>query len=238
METAIGFEFAPIARFGMRELVDFYNLVKGEYPEVEEQILFLAQEDQPLAASPVPRFWITRNDKADLVQIQRDRIYLNWRRLDGGTPYKRYPAQRAELYRIAGLLQNLIDEHDLQQPVPLWAEATYVNRIEFHGGRKPHDFFLLVTGAPQLPGVPTETRFQEVRAVADGAYEGRSTLTVEPFRDVNSSGAIMTIVTKVAPTEDSIVSSFQALDLARRISVESFAAATTDEMQTEWGRER
>lgn len=241
VEAVIGFEFAPIAGLGMRGLSDFYERVKGNYPVLEEQVLFQPAELGPFAAVPSPRFWMTREDQSDLVQLQADRLLLNWRRREGGSDYARYANQRQELERLVGTLEGLVNDRGFQQPIPLWAEATYVNRIEFADGKKPHEFFVLVSGAADLPGVAQETRFQEVRSVtseSDDAWEGRSTITVEPFRDPESTGAMMTVVTRVALTgADTLGDAFPALDYARETSVKTFVAATTAEMHERWGRE-
>jgi uncharacterized protein (TIGR04255 family) len=238
VEAAIGFEFAPVDKLGMYGLSAFYDRVKADYPDLEEHLVGAGPLPAPFPIPPVPRFWMLRNGGSDLVQLQHDRLFLNWRQLDRGIAYPRYAAQRAELTRLTEVLASVASELESESLVPLWAESTYVNRIEFAAGKNPHDFFVLVSGSNELPGRIEETRFQQVRDVSFDATDGRCVLSVEPFSDQDTIGATMTVVTRVSLTgADTIQSSFGLLDYARKISVQAFAAATTPEMHAEWGRE-
>ncbi len=87
---------------------------------------------------PLPRVWFVSADKRSIVQLQQDRMHLNWRRLDDlsvGGGYVRFPAIQAEYLKIWSSLSRFVETR-LQQPLQaVTAELTYVNLISFPGAQ-------------------------------------------------------------------------------------------------------
>jgi hypothetical protein len=75
------------------------------------------------------RYWFLTRDGSELVQVQQDRLAVNWRDGESGSPYPRYPAMRQVFAeRFADLEAFAIQEGT--GPVRVQqAELSYVNAV-------------------------------------------------------------------------------------------------------------
>ena len=89
-------------------------------------------------APPPPRVWLLNEPQNELIQIQGDRLILNWRRGAQSEPYPRY-SHIIERFRsaLASFIQFAMSEK-LGDVVPTQCEVTYVNHIPSGGGRSKH----------------------------------------------------------------------------------------------------
>ncbi|GGF11405.1 TIGR04255 family protein [Subtercola lobariae] len=241
-EAVVSVEFAPVAAIGFLFLGAFNQQIQAEFPRHEEMI-FVPQTStfagfQPI--QPVVRLRMITEDQSSVAQLQNDRLTLNWRQAPNGREYPHYAvhvAKHRELFdRLGSSVAGLGDE----EVIPLIAESTYVNRIEFDAGEQAHEYFSLLTDGEALPGAHVATHFQTIRAVSseDSRFGGHLTITAEPFAEPNAVGVILTVVTRIAlDSADSLDATYDGLAFAHETSVVAFAAATTSEMHSRWGME-
>lgn len=85
----------------------------------------------PIEASPFPRVWFVSADDATLLQLQRDRLIINWRRRAEDSPYPSYDAIVARLRDVLGLLIGFLKEQSLRTPDLVGVELAYVNALQF-----------------------------------------------------------------------------------------------------------
>ena len=82
--------------------------------------------DVPMA---LPNTWFLSEDGVQLVQVQHDRLTLNWRELDHPVTYPRYEALRARFQELLAMLQECVKEAGKKAGIT-HCEVTYVNPIE------------------------------------------------------------------------------------------------------------
>lgn len=85
----------------------------------------------PIEASPFPRVWFVSADDATLVQVQRDRLIINWRRRAEDSSYPSYSVIIAKLRDVLGLLVGFLEEQSLGTPELVGVELAYVNALQF-----------------------------------------------------------------------------------------------------------
>src|SRR5207249_11511395 len=76
---------------------------------------------------PLPRVWFISNGDNELIQLQLDRFYYNWRRR--GDEYPRYPSIIEKFERGKSDLEAFTSELALGTIKPLECELTYINHI-------------------------------------------------------------------------------------------------------------
>jgi uncharacterized protein (TIGR04255 family) len=88
-------------------------------------------EDQFELANPdINRFWFVADPATHLIQIQRDRFIINWRKVQGDEAYPRYDKEmRPRFEREWRHFKEFINEQKLGAIDVLQCEITYVNDI-------------------------------------------------------------------------------------------------------------
>jgi uncharacterized protein (TIGR04255 family) len=245
VEVALGVEFVPMPQLGVVRLVKLHQMWSATYPKVLEQ--------PALPPSPAPqgsllegmgltigtgvgpvRLWMLTEDEHTLLQVQHDRLILNWRTL-AGSKYPSYAELRAQfLDRWNDLTLALEDLGPLR---PSAAEATFVNLIDAPG--PPGDLSSVIKSAseaaPALGSMSLLTSRVQYLSSVDEGVPGQQTITAErgPGADLG-----LTVATRVSLSGDSLGATHivDALDAAHAMGVLGFTAITTDEMHRAWGR--
>lgn len=256
-----------------RELVDidvlagFTNAVRSELPGMQRHpVLPPMRESFDVMAGPppfeiridssvsLPRTWFVSPDESRLIQLQPDRLSLNWRQTDTGAEYPRYTTLRQDFERYLAILQeNVAARTDSELRITA-CEVTYVNPVDFSseplgGGHpalsealnrlrpRPESAFL-----PPVEDAQLQTRWRipgtEVGRDAEPPA-GRLYLTASPgFRpESNAPIYILTLVGRVLPPDGSLGAAWTSLDVAHKWVVLGFGDLTTPEMHAQWGRE-
>lgn len=140
IEVAIGVQFQPL--FGLRpiELGALRDRWRPTHPVVAEQPLLPpaietagsgpARVSFVLAPAAQNQVWFLSADQSSLLQLQHDRLTVNWRRTGDGTEYPRYPAMRRLFEEKATDLSDFVRDRALGQVAVTQVEVTYVNSIE------------------------------------------------------------------------------------------------------------
>lgn len=124
-----------LPNFGVGQMGLFWHRIQKEFPR--------SQHAGPVAPPgsdyrwldgvtglPLPRIWFVSEGKNDLIQLQGDCFFFNWRKTADGDVYPRYK------YIIAGFEKQLdgflsfLKESSFPEPKPMLCELTYVNHVQ------------------------------------------------------------------------------------------------------------
>jgi len=146
IESVWSVQFAEMAWMLPPHTGLFWNLIREQFPECEEQppvAHIVETEDfftpparrvQMRPVPPLSRQWFLSSSGNELIQIQRDRFCCNWRRVQTSDVYPRYEYMR-ELFESAWCtLTGFLAERE-QPPLSVdQCEMTYINHIEHDQG--------------------------------------------------------------------------------------------------------
>lgn len=196
----------------------------------------------------LPNTWFLSEDGVQLVQVQHDRLTLNWRELEHPVPYPRYEALRARFQELLAMLKECVEEAGKQARINL-CEVTYVNPIEHesHGGghgdlakiinrvrSRPRNAYLPEAEDAQLQA---RWRIPAEELGRSGRPAGRLYLAASPaLRPPKNTPIYMINLTgRVIPSLDDPSGALDALDVAHKWVVLGFKDLTTPAMHRRWG---
>lgn len=186
--------------------------------------------------APQIRLWLLNGSGDRLVQLQRDRMVVNWRLANGTGPYPRYrDALRPEFERNLTELLAYLADRELPAPRLVGTEVTYVNlvrdaRLDLVGILRSQ----IVATAPN--DSPSSTRIQQVWTRTSGDDSGFSTLTLtaEP---ADSDQVLLTVTGRsVVTAPGELADVLGALDNCHHDVVTSFVNLTDEKRHRQWGR--
>jgi uncharacterized protein (TIGR04255 family) len=244
-EVAVAVEFVPILALTAVPIVHMYEkLWASDYPKVAEHVALPPAGPEPgsmLAGiglrvghgAEALRLWMLTEDEAELLQLQHDRLILNWRKLEGGR-YPAYASLRKKFSRRWEELGAAVSEFG--QVRPTVAEVTFVNTVASAAGWAGMADVLATSGVPTLSGNCVVSAVQYVSAL-DEAIGGPGQIVVTAGHNGKSS-VTLNIVTRLSITGTQITSAeiLDRLDKAHDLGVQTFVALTPPDKHTEWGR--
>ena len=240
-EVAMGFEYEPIAGMSTRELVHLQDAWQHEFDEFNEQIappgpLQSAQANDWSPAQAL-RLWAAQPSSGRLLQLQSDRIFLNWASAGDGAPYPRYTRLRVEFETKWAEQAQRLQDLGLACPTPLVAEFTYVNQISPDEDLVWTDALHIATeDEVPLPGAAGVMQFHMVRTFAGaGNGDDAGEIVVNARQGPASEPAMMVIITRMQVGGG--MDPFTALDRAHDEGGQMFAALTTRAAHERWGRQ-
>lgn len=244
VEAVIGVEFATLP-IGFVGLADIHRMWMADYPTTEEHEALEPSTpfDQP--APPVQfrfgtgvprlRLWSKTEDEQWLIQVQADRLVVNWRRAGTVTSYPGYQQVLGRFEKAWQAFCGYLHESELGSPQPLVVEYTYVNVIAAPPDRLENALSTLSTPGSNMPGVGLFTRYQSGRIVEEEEHRGQVLVTGEPVDVEGASHLNLTISSRVflrpLATSETLRS---AVDFGHHISLNSFLSVTSESAQAEW----
>jgi uncharacterized protein (TIGR04255 family) len=251
-EVAVGVQFRPLFAMHGLALTPLRELWRTEYPRIEEQppLAPVVEGSPPLLPQlqlsvvqvPVTRQWFLSEDGTRLVQVQPDRLLINWRAMDGTSTYPRYPRMRETFARRFGDIARFATEQGLGELEITQAELTYINVIGV--GRDDLgriDRFLKgwsgTTG--HHLGEPEQSRLTLTFLIPGiGHPPVRLYAEVNPAQNPTSGEPVLffTLTVRGNPGGRSIAESLKFLDEAHDHLVRSFAELTEEPMHKIWKR--
>jgi uncharacterized protein (TIGR04255 family) len=78
--------------------------------------------------------WFVNEERNMLIQLQDDKFYFNWRRMQQEETYPRYNTIIEAFKTNLGIFQNFLDEEKLGSVNPQKCELTYINHIPVKEG--------------------------------------------------------------------------------------------------------
>lgn len=191
--------------------------------------------------TPVGRQWFLSADQTRLVQLQNDRLVVNWRRLGIHQAYPHYGVLRDEIARLAQLWQAFLSEEGLAPQPVVQAEVTYINQVPLEAPlERPSDVGALLRVAqtqwPTPMGEPESFHLEQRFVVkAPGDRPARMYLALAPATLASGTqGLTLNLVVRGEPADTSHAGVLQWLDFAHNQIIHSFADITADEMHRKW----
>lgn len=252
IEVALAFEFQPVAEIGVVQLARLADLWSDEYPSVEEQPPLPTNPPVGLPGqlpamfvtigAPSIRLWLVGQDGSQLLQVQRDRLILNWRRLDSHHDYPRYQVLRPKFLAAVTRMLDFVAQQTSGTIHPSAVEVSYVNEIPVSSDSAELRLETALRTLNVVPGRlegPVLTQTSQ-SFPATSPYNLPATLFVAS----NSVGrgpnaAQLTLNYRAAVSPDAVVDQIMhTVDVGHADVVSSFAALATDEARQVWGWEQ
>ena len=130
-EVVCGLRFHPSPGFTIPHIGLIWDLFRKDYPNVQlAPPIFDPQGQFPLEPQtglPLPRTLFINKLDDQLIQLQVNRFYFNWRRRE--TSYPRYPHVIKEFEKLFDSIKTFFDKFELGVLKPAEYELTYINQI-------------------------------------------------------------------------------------------------------------
>jgi len=261
-EVVLGVQFAPIAKLDVRHAGLMWNRIRARFPTVEVRPPLDPQFERFGQARPAPhvkleitelplfpRVWFVDATRTEILQLQKDRLLHNWRRVRGDETYPRYGYVRGQFEQDLLDLTSFLHSEGIDPPSPNQCEATYVNHI-FAGEKgsrhsDPSQIFRLFRAGlsfseiGQTEGTSLTSRFV-VSSKDSRGMDLFGRLYVELLTAVHAETErpmyVFTLTVRGGPATPDVGGVLAFLDFARERIVTSFASLTSEKMHHEWGR--
>jgi uncharacterized protein (TIGR04255 family) len=249
-EVAVGVQFT--AFLTPVQLGLYYQRIKTRFPKVK--VLppipptfetFGETPSAPLTQIVIdgtrPRMWFLSEDESFLIQLQTDKLFLNWRGGIHGSPYPHFEAVQAEFAKAYDELEALV-EADKQSINVNQCETIYINPILRDSLSEPQRIFRVWSDehGPEWQAPVEDLAFNARYRLNDEAGNpfGRLTVTLVSgysIKEATPSFQLELTARGVprGPGRDG-VAAFH--DHAHKAIVRCFAAITTPEMHKLWER--
>ena len=251
VEVVLGVQFRALPRLRPIEMASLREQWISDYPVVQEQPplppalesvgLVKPQVQLVIGPSTQTRLWFLGKGGAELVQLQNDRLTVNWRRGDSSEPYPRYEAVRDVFRHRYDDLAAFTADRRLGTLEPTQVEVNYVNAEEVPEDALGHLELVLrgwPSGRGHHLGSARQARAALVYEVKDlGRPPVRLYVEANPARGPRGGPAILfTFTIRGGPAEPALASVLDFMDGAHDHIVRSFAELTPTSAQQRWGR--
>lgn len=197
-------------------------------------------------APPPPRVWFLNEPQNELIQVQRDRLIVNWRRGAHSEPYPRY-THIIERFRSA--LASFVEfakSENLGDIIPTQCEVTYVNHMPSGLGWSKHgELCLVVTTwenhySDKFLTTPEDVGFRARYRMGDdtGKDLGRLHVALQPaFRAADGQAIfVLNLTARGRPEPADLAGVFRMFDHEHEWIVRGFTSITTTRMHELWRR--
>lgn len=250
VEVALGVQFRPLFSLRPIELSKLREAWRTDYPKVNELPPLPPTVEAPTRGVPNVQFmvgpamptrlWFVNDDQSELVQVQHDRLHVNWRQTGAMPKYPRYPRVRHLFEQRFTDLASFTEGADIGTLAITQAEVSYINAIDATDEQLGQlDRVLGNWHAPSTHlGVPEQTRVVLVFLVPGvGEPPVRMFVTIDPSKRPDGRTALLlTLTVRGAPTGAALKNALEFMDQAHIHIVQSFAELTPEAMHTLWRR--
>ena len=195
---------------------------------------------------PMPRCWFLNELETELIQVQRDRLIVNWRKGSGDEQYPLFERVQALFERAYNEFSAFVQQEQLGDLVPDQCEVTHADHIVGDGVWERHgqlDKVLTVWSPPSAEEMPLEAESARVAVqyvIPDdgGAPIGRLHVQVLPaYRRADDVPIIvMNTTARGRPVGDGLDGIRRFFAIGHEWAVRAFVALTTPQMHQVWGR--
>ncbi|MFI6282097.1 TIGR04255 family protein [Streptomyces sp. NPDC050988] len=252
VEVACGVKFRKVPELHGLRIAPLYEMWKSELPVIDEQPTLPSIEAGPAGSSPKilvdfpslrqTRYWFQSESGSDLVQLQPDRLIVNWRSCGNGEDYPRFEYVLNNLSRRVADLSRFIEENFRSKLEILHVELSYVNSLRARGSDKWDlgelfhtwpDFATHHLGRPANSQMTFDFPIESARTGRDFFLRA----SIEPG-EVNDEtpGTFLTMTAQGRPSGISAEAALESIDEAHDHLVRSFAEITTETAHERWGR--
>lgn len=264
IEVAISLQFRPLeairsSHFGIlwtelrnegfsltedhAELAPISEELEGTDLNPQIGVVVQAYNDAP----PLPRVWFLNAAQNELIQVQRDRIVVNWRKGASEKPYPRYKYIIRKFSNFLDRFSHFCSAERIGEIFPSHCEITYVNHIEPCTVWKTHadvDRVIAIWGRRYSDSYlgPVEDaafRARYIMRSPTNARAGRLYVTFHPaYRAADAAPIfVLNMNARGRPASSSRKDVFELFDAEHEWIVRGFTSLTTPEMQQEiWRR--
>jgi uncharacterized protein (TIGR04255 family) len=254
VEVALSVQFQPLQMFTSAHAGEFWQIIKPDF--------LLTQEQPPLApigeffgqVSGFPNFpqfaiqmggigirnWFSTADGTYLLQLQRDRFALNWRKTPSNPDYPRYPVIREKFIELFKLFDGFVERSGLGKCEINIHEATYINQWRLKDDQKIGDglgswLHLAPNNVATLEMEAANINTQYIVRSESSHPIGRLYVNVAPiFTATGEKGVNLELICRIIPLELGNDFLFHPMDLARQNIVTTFKQITSDSAQKVW----
>ena len=248
VEVALSAQFRILPGLRGLALAPLHEQWRDLYPRVEEQPPLPSIVEGNVPGGPVfqlnvgmpsVRYWFLTGDGTELVQLQQDRLSVNWREQGSGKSYPRYPAMREVFAERFKDLEAFVAQKALGDIRVTQLELSYINAVRIG----PDDTGKLDRILSTWQAAPGHHLGDPEQARADMSYQveglgvGVSRLWVQagPGQQVPGVPAmLLTFLIRGVPAGEGLEETLAFLDDAHQHLVRSFAELTTPEMHAIW----
>lgn len=250
VEVVVGVEFLPLPGLGPIKLVGLHSLWADRFPKLREQQA-LPPTAPPASGTqgffqfhinlgaPALRLWMLNESEDELLQVQNDRLVLNWRRtLGDDRTYPRYDYLRGVYQRVYADFQEQVAHLNVGTFRPHTAVVSYMNRFELGAGEELKDVIAPLNQSWKLLGNVTPEITMNIPVTSGDSADALSgQLTAKASIDqMDRKYGYLEVITRIGVGEPS-GDVLACLDLAHWSCVDGFDRLTTEKMHQRWGKE-
>lgn len=256
-EVAISVQFSALANWRGPYGGVFWGLIRSDYPKTQaatplpyqvenlEELNFQKTLTVQFGDQDLQRIWFLSEDETRLIQIQKDRFVVNWRRVLGNEVYPRYEIElRPRFIKEWGRFRKFVSDNNLGQINDIQADVTYVNDFVQGKGWDVFQDALTFFSNWQKKGSIGFLPDLETLSMA-GSYlmspgVGRLYFMAQHvLRQTDNKQAVqLRLVAKGSPASDSDEDILKWVDLAREWIVQGFTDLTSKSAHRLWKRTR
>ncbi len=245
-EVVCGVRFNPPLDLKIPLLGLLWEKVRRTHPTIEQQPPIApggALVTDTTTGLPIPRLWFINKTDDELIQVQRDLLYFNWRRR--GDEYPRIGRVFDGFNMAFEKLNELVQEQEIAPVVIAGQELTYINQIpqgeawkEFSDLGKLFPHLANTTARTRFLPIPTSVSWQGRFALPEG--RGNLEARLMPAMRKESGESILTFQLTATCNEspeshDELHAWFR---LAHEWIVNAFVDLTSEDVQRDlWGRQ-
>lgn len=256
-EVVLSLQSESVRGFTTPHLGLFWSRIRDSYPETQTQPPLdpvaesFGGTPKPAPAVPfrvletieTPRCWFLTRGGQQLVQLQQDRLILNWRRIELNDVYPRYERLRPELERVANELLLFLEQEGLGSVVPNQCEVSYINHIETAEWSQRGELHRVLSFWQQIgaTGLPDpEDAIAALRFVIEegGIKLGRLHVSLKSAarRSDGKPVLVLEFTARGKPLSSDLKGALQFMDRGRDWIHKAFQALTSRDAQLElWG---
>lgn len=258
VEVAIGVQFEPVA-LSTPHLGLLWQGFRERLPRIEEKppldpvVERFGVRPRPsppkftlLEQPPPNRAWFLNEAGDELIQVQRDRLIFNWRKVDDGVGYPRYEAVESSFFAAYETFTKFVDRLGSNTPRITQCEVTYVNHIRpaegvwSDHGEAGHAVTLVSATRHSFLPKPEDIRAATRFVIMDrqGASVGRLHVLLEPrwYLKEDRPLLFLQLTARGAPRGEGLDGARTFFRLGREWIVRGFVDVTSQAMHQVWGR--
>ena len=201
---------------------------------------------EALQGVPPLRVWYIGAAGNELIQVQPSRFLRNWRKIGEADEYPRYEAIRSRFFADVADFSSFLKAEGLGDIQPNQCEVTYINIIRHKGDAwaRSHEIFRGIAAVtseaagerlPPLEGIQFISRY----VLSEGGEAiGRLFASCLPAVATDNGEKVLRLelTARGAPLRHDMEGVQRFFDFGREAIVRGFAALTTPELHSVWGR--
>lgn len=253
IEVVCGVQFEAPAGFGSVHFGRFHEMVRDEYPDVEELAPLVEAFEGPLGVQahgqitfelpPLRRLFFKATNGNFLLQVQPTRFLTNWRRVRTTDEYPRFSAAFERFTSGWNAFLGMLGKNGIAAPRINQYELTYINHLGQPGDTFPAAFPKYLRFAPWGAGPdallrdPKAGMFRLTYPL--GSTTGSLHVTVNHGVKAENQQPVMVIdMTARGPAAPDGSDMKSWFDLGHEYIVRGFTETTSDEAHRSWRRKQ